>query len=126
MVTDVSVRTANAGGEDRSWTRGDGWWSRNVPIDWATFTGPNFTDGTVRSGCLIAVGADGKGCPYETGKTPVGYLASSAVIPADKTRPGTAGVFTHLQVVTARLPYKTGAGAPDQAAKAALPLIEHI
>ena len=128
MVTDISVRKVGEyGAEDRSWTIGDKWTSRNVPLDYTKFTHANFADGIIKSGCLIALDATtGKGEPYKAGLTPIGHLVNTTRIPEDKTTVASDAVFSLLQVREDRLPYKSGDGSVDAAAKTALARIEYI
>lgn len=128
MVTDITVhRAGEYGAEDQSWTIGDKWWSRNVPLDFSKFTHANFENGVIKSGCLIALdAATGNGEPYSAGKTPIGHLANTTRIPQDRSTVASDAVFTLLQVRESRLPYQSGDGAVDAAAKTALSRIEYI
>ena len=132
MVTDISVQTsATWGAEDRSWTRGEHGFNAptNAPLDYTLFTGSNFADGTVKSGCVMGkVTATGKFGPYDPAATDgrnkaVGMLFNSFRIPTNKAQVGSDAILTHFQCREQRLPYKSGLGALDTNARTALSLV---
>lgn len=129
MVTDITVRTsAEYGGEDRSWTIGEHGFdaSLNAPLDFATFTGANFADGYIKSGCVVGeITASGKYGPYEPGasdgrETAVGMLVNTTKIPANTAQVASDAILVHFVCRTSRLPYPTGLGSLDAAARTAL------
>ena len=129
MVTDITVHTgAEYGGEDRSWTIGEHGFdaSLNAPLDFTKFTGANFTDGYIKSGCVVGkITASGKYGPYEPGasdgrQTAVGMLFNTTKIPANTAQVASDAILVHFVCRTARLPYSTGLGALDAAARTAL------
>ena len=132
MATEITVRTGPWVTEDRSWTIGHHMTTTNAPLDFSLFTGANFADGMIKSGCVLGrVTATGKHGPYEAGasdgrQTSVGHLVNTSKIPADVTVVATDAILAHGQVRQGRLPYESGLGALDDAAKADLPGVEYI
>lgn len=135
MYTDMTV--VGGGGfsaEDRSWLRGENGTNNdlNVPLDFTTFTGANFDTGLVKSGCVLGrITATGKHGPYDPGAsdgraTAVCHLHSSFSLPTDRTKVASAAGVVHGNVATHRLPYQSGAGALDSAAREALRNIHYI
>lgn len=135
MATDISVRTsATWGAEDRSWTIGEHGFdmTENAPLDFTLFTHANFADGVIKSGCALGkVTATDKYGPYDNAatdgrETAVGMLFNTTSIPANKATVATDAILTHFLCRAARLPYPTGAGAVDAAARADLRLVRFI
>ncbi len=135
MVTDISVRSLGTfGAEDRSWTIGEHGFdmSENAPLDFTKFTGANFTDGYIKSGCVLGlVTATGKYGPYDDAasdgrQTAVGMLFNTVKIPANTATVTSDAILTHFLCRTARLPYATGLGALDANARTDLRLVRCI
>lgn len=129
MVTDITAYTS--GGvvaEDHSWTIGE--WRNgatdNAPLDYALFTGTNFDTGIIKSGCVLGkVTASGKYGPYDPAagdgrNVAVGMLFNTTRIPADRTRVASDAVLIEFTCNPKRLPYQTGLGSLDAAARTAL------
>ena len=102
----------------------------HVTFDFATFTHANFTaTGQIQNGCLLGkITASGKYGPYDDTatdgrQTAQGLLFDSENVAAGQTRAVNA-ILRHGNVDETRLPFETGAGAVDAAAKADLPLID--
>lgn len=131
MVTDISVRTGGSVAEDRSWAIGEHGFDMpvNAPLAFATFTGANFADGVVKSGCVLGrVTATGAYGPYlgsasDGRETAVGVLFNTFRIPADTATVASDAALVHFHCRQARLPYTSGAGAIDAAGRADLPLV---
>lgn len=135
MVTDISVRTVGSyGAEDRSWTIGEHGFdmTENAPLDFTKFTGANFADGLIKSGCVLGlITASGKYGPYEPGatdgrQTAVGMLFNTIKIPANTATVASDAILTHFMCRAARLPYPSGLGALDANARTALRLVRFI
>lgn len=127
MATDITVRkSVTYGGEDRSWAIGDHDATANVPLDFATFTGANFMDGTIKSGCVLGkITASGKYGPYDSAATDGRQTANiilwdTTKIPSNTATLATAGGYWHGPVRVARLPYTSGLGALTAAARTQL------
>lgn len=135
MVTDITVQIgAVYGAEDRSWTIGEHGFdaAENAPLDYNTFTGANFADGYIRSGCVLGkITASGKYGPFEPGatdgrQTAAGFLFNTTRIPANKNTVASDALLWHFHCRTARLPYATGLGALTAAARTALPNVRFV
>ena len=135
MVTDITVRDVGAyTAEDRSWYVGEHGHNIeiNVPLDFTKFTGANFADGVVKSGCVLgkvtATGSYGAYDPAATDgrQTAVCHLHSSFRVPANTAAVATAAGVVHANVKVPRLPYQSGAGALDTAARTALRNVHYI
>ena len=135
MVTDISVRTVGSyGAEDRSWTIGEHGFdmTENAPLDFTKFTGTNFSDGLIKSGCVLGlITASGKYGPYEPGatdgrQTAVGMLFNTTKIPSNTATVASDAILTHFLCRAARLPYTSGFGALDANARTALRLVRFI
>lgn len=133
MATDMSVKlTGQWGSEDRSWLIGEHGADMplNVVFDWTKFTGANYANGLVKSGCVLGrVTASGKVGPYEPGasdgrQTAVGVLFNTSRIPTDTATVSSDAALVHAHIRVARLPYSTGLGALDAAARTALRLLQ--
>lgn len=132
MATDMSVTlTGQYGSEDRSWLIGEHGANMpiNVPLNYALFTGANFTSGIVKSGTILGkVTATGKYGPYEPGatdgrQTAAGVLFNSFKLPANLAQVGSDAALVHFHCRVQRLPYTTGLGALDANARTALKLV---
>ena len=137
MPTDISVQTTGSYTvASRAWLRGmhgtDPGSMPSIPLNLATFIGPNFTDGTIKAGCLIgkttASGIFGVYDPAATDgrQTAVGFLWNTITIGTDTARKLSDALFVHgfvndtLPAAAGGLPYTTGLGALDAAARTAL------
>ncbi len=132
MATDITViQTGAYVAEDRSWAIGEHGFNMpiNVPLDWNTFTGANFTNGLAKSGCVLGkITASGKYGPYEPAATDgrqaaVGVLFNTSKIPADKDTVSSDAALVHFHCRQSRMPYQTGLGALDADARTALRLV---
>ena len=131
MATDLTVTSTSYGGGGRPWLIGEH--GANMPInavlDWSTFTGTNFADGTVKSGCVVGrITASGKYGPYDNTasdgrETAVGLLFNGGRIPANTATVSSDAVLVHCHVRAKTLPYESGAGAYDSNAQADLRLV---
>ena len=135
MATDISVRTVGSyGAEDRSWTIGEHGFdmTENAPLDYTKFTGANFTDGYIKSGCVLGlVTATGKYGPYDDAatdgrQTAVGMLFNTTKIPSNTATVASDAILTHFLCRVARLPYASGLGALDANARTDLRLVRFI
>ena len=129
MVTDISVRTVGSyGAEDRSWTIGEHGFdaSLNAPLDFTKFTGANFADGYIKSGCVLGlITATGKFGPYEPAavdgrQNAAGMLFNTIKIPANTATIASDAILVHFVCRAARLPYQSGLGALDADARTAI------
>ena len=129
MVTDISVRTVGSwGAEDRSWTIGEHGFdaSLNAPLDFTKFTGANFTDGYIKSGCVLGkITASGKYGAYEPAatdgrQTAVGMLLNTTKIPSNTATVASDAILVHFVCREQRLPYTSGLGALDANARTAI------
>ena len=131
---DFSVRTTNVmSAESRGWLRGmhgtDPGSNPSVTLDLSLFPAALYPNGYVPSGTVVAqVTASGLYGPYDNSatdgrQTAQGLLFDSENVAAGQTRAVNA-ILRHGNVDETRLPFKTGAGAVDAAAKADLPLID--
>lgn len=133
MHTDASVVTTSNTVEDRSWLRGphgtDPGSMPSVPLDYSKFTGTNFADGTIKSGCVLGkITASGKYGPYDPAaadgrQTAKAFLWNSRAIPTNTAQLGSDAALVHGFVNPARLPYASGFGSLDTAARTALALV---
>lgn len=135
MATDISVRTVGSyGAEDRSWTIGEHGFdmTESAPLDYTKFTGANFTDGYIKSGCVLGlVTATGKYGPYDDAatdgrQTAVGMLFNTTKIPSNTATVASDAILTHFLCRAARLPYASGLGALDANARTDLRLVRFI
>ena len=135
MATDISVRTVGSyGAEDRSWTIGEHGFdmTENAPLDYTKFTGANFTDGYIKSGCVLGlVTATDKYGPYDDAatdgrQTAVGMLLNKTKIPSNTATVASDAILTHFLCRAARLPYASGLGALDANARTDLRLVRFI
>lgn len=114
----------------RRWLRGphgtENGMMPSIPLDLATFTGANFANGIVKDGCVLGqITASKKYGPYDPAatdgrQTAVGFLWNTGTFPADRTQLASDALYRHGAVVTAFLPYQSGIGALDAAARTAL------
>lgn len=131
MATDLTVTSQTFGGGGRPWFIGEHGANMplNVVLDWSTFTGANFTDGTVKNGCVVGrITASGKYGPYDNAatdgrETAVGLLFNGGRIPADTATVSSDAALVHGHVRAKLLPYASGAGALDSNARNDLRLI---
>ena len=135
MVTDMTVHDVGSYiAEDRSWYIGEHGANVdiNVPLDFTTFTGANFADGLVKSGCVLGkITATGKYGPYDPAatdgrNTAACHLHSSFKVPANTATVASAAGVVHANVKVPRLPYASGAGALDAAVRTALRNVHYI
>lgn len=131
---DLTVQIAPLGQEDQSWLGSAHGTSscRPVTLDPALFTaGTHYPNGFVPSGCALGmVTATGKYGPYTPGasngtQTFAGFLFTSQRMNVLTTQ-AIGPLLEHGRVITAKLPFQSGAGAIDTAAKTAAPLIKFV
>lgn len=133
MHTDITVTSTTNSVENRSWLRGthgtDPGSMPSIPLDYALFTGANYSDGTVKSGCVLGkVTATGKYGPYDPAasdgrEVAKGFLWNSRQIPANTAQKASDALYVHGFVDPDRLPYAAGIGSLDAAGKADLTLV---
>lgn len=136
MVTDISVRSVGSYiADDLSWVIGEHGTdaSDNVPLDFTKFTHANFTaDGTIKSGCVLGkITATGKYGPYEPGvsdgrQTAALHLFNTVKIPANTATVASDAGLWHFMCRQSRLPYPSGPGSLDAAAKIALSNVRYV
>ena len=131
MVTEIGVhKTGERRSGKRRWLRGphgtEPGTARNVAIDFTKFTGANFADGYIDNGCVLGIiTATNKVGPYEPAatdgrQTARGVLFNDVKIPANTATVASDAMLVHFFCDAAQLPYQTGLGALDAAARTAL------
>lgn len=132
-MTDITVRRTTFQAEDRSWLLGpDGTAPGDNPtvtLDVSKFTaGTHYPNGYIPSGTVLGkITTGGKYGPYDSAasdgrETAAEILFSSLSIPTGTTVVAGAGLHKG-EVDAAHLPFTTGTGALDTAARADLKLI---
>lgn len=135
MATDISVHDVGTYiADDKSWLIGE--WQNgdqeNVPLDFTKFTGTNFADGYIKSGCVVGmVTATKKFGPYDAGatdgrQTPLYHLINTTKIPANTATVATDAGVWDVMVRQVRLPYPSGPGSIDAAGKTAMSNVRYV
>ena len=96
-------------------------------LDASLFAADRYPNGFVPSGTVLARHTNGRLAPYAAGGangtgTAVGFLFDAVTIKSATARPGVAYVVGFAVVRAGRLPWQTGAGSLDSAARTALNL----
>lgn len=129
MPTDISVSATTRRAPSRPWLAGPHGTDlpKHAVIDFALFTHANFTTNKViPNGTLIGiVTATGKAGPYDPAasdgrNTAVGFLFNDQDLPADTSKVLTDAILVHCGVRVSGLPFKSGPGSLDAAARTAL------
>ncbi|MEV6897457.1 hypothetical protein [Amycolatopsis sp. NPDC051372] len=124
---DLSIKTEAFQQDDQSWlgsAHGTNA-TRTVTLDASTFTGL-YPNGYIPSGTALAyiVGSTTKLGPYDPANTTtepgvfIGHLFTAVKVPTDTSKPIGAALYEHGRVRAAKLPFTSGKGSVDAAAKA--------
>lgn len=128
-MTDISVSaTTRRRAPSRLWLAGEHGADAplHVPYDFTTFSHENFSAGYIPNGTILGkITASKLFGPYDPAATDGRETAAAIafnddLIPDDKTRVVTGAAVRHCGVVVSGLPFKSGPGSLDAAARAAL------
>lgn len=130
MPTDISVTSRSRRAPSRMWLASPQGTEepKHAVLDFTKFNHANFTaTGDIRNGCVLGlITATGKYGPYEPGATDgrqkaAGFVFNDNAIPADAANAVVTDAFLErCSVRVSGLPYKTGPGSLDAAARTAL------
>lgn len=131
---DLAITVESIGQDDQRWlgsahgtANGD-----SITLDASAFTaGTHYPNGYLPSGTCVSLNTStNKYGPYTTGGvngtgTAAGYLLTPVQIKTGTSTPSGA-LFWHGEVITAYLPFQTGAGSIDATGKGQLTQIKHV
>ena len=131
-MSDITVRRSTFQSENRSWLRGpDGTVPGDNPsiaLDVSAFTADHYPNGFIPSGIVLGkITASGQYGPYDPAasdgtETAAELLFSSVTVNPGSTVIGGAGLHKG-EVIPSKLPFSTGTGSLDAAARTDLKLV---